>query len=167
MTTILTNVFIVTGDEQDRCIADGAIAIEGDRIAWIGPARGMPAFPGSVIRDLGGAVVMPGMINTHAHGGLSLHRGFADDGDLFEWMVKLAPHTSALSVADNRLACHLAVFEMLRNGITTACDCTRYGADVFSEVAQAAGLRSLSGALANSPSLRAHLRRRSPPQQRH
>jgi len=44
---------------------------------------------------------------------------------------------------------------MLRNGITTACDCTRYGADIFSEVASRIGMRSLSGALANSPSLRA------------
>lgn len=156
MRTILRNAFIVTGDESERCFPDGALAIADGRIEWIGDAAGLSADPGAATRDLGGAVVMPGMVNTHAHGGLSLHRGFGDDGDLFQWMVTLAPHTSSLSVEDNRWACYLAVMEMLRNGITTACDCTRYGAGVFSEVAREIGLRSLSGALANSPALRAN-----------
>ncbi len=156
MQTILRNAFIYTGDADHRCIADGAIAIADGRIEWIGPASHLPPFANATIRDLGGAVVIPGLVNTHAHGGLSLHRGAADDGDLFEWMVQLAPHTANLTIEDNRWACYLAVFEMVRNGITTACDCTRYGAGLFSEVAREVGLRSLSGALANSPTLRAN-----------
>jgi 5-methylthioadenosine/S-adenosylhomocysteine deaminase len=44
--------------------------------------------------------------------------------------------------------------DMVRNGITTCCDCTRYGAGVFADVATEIGMRSLSGALANSPELR-------------
>lgn len=154
MRTVLRNAFIYTGDAAHRCHERGAIAVEHGRIVWIGAEDALAARDGDELRDLGGAVVMPGLINTHAHGGLSLHRGAADDGDLFQWMVTLAPHTANLTVEDNRWACYLAVFEMVRNGITTACDCTRYGAGVYSEVASAIGQRSLSGALANSPSLR-------------
>jgi 5-methylthioadenosine/S-adenosylhomocysteine deaminase len=57
-------------------------------------------------------------------------------------------------VEDNRRGCYLAIMDMVRNGITTACDCTRYGAGVFAFVAREVGMRSLSGALANSPELR-------------
>jgi 5-methylthioadenosine/S-adenosylhomocysteine deaminase len=156
MRTIYRNAFIYTGDAAHRCHERGAIAVAHGRIEWIGPEDQLAPMAGDQPQDLGGAVVMPGLINTHAHGGLSLHRGAADDGDLVQWMVALAPHTSNLTVEDNRWACHLAVFEMVRNGITTACDCTRYGAGVYSEVASAIGQRSLSGALANSPSLRAN-----------
>jgi 5-methylthioadenosine/S-adenosylhomocysteine deaminase len=104
--------------------------------------------------DLGGRVVMPGLINTHTHGGLSLHRGCCDSGTLFEWAKTLAPYTSPLTLEDNRWGCYQAVLEMVRSGITAACDCTRYGAGLFSSVAAEVGMRSLGGALANSPSLR-------------
>jgi len=85
---------------------------------------------------------------------LSLHRGCCDSGNLFEWAKTLAPYTSPLTLEDNRWGCYQAVLEMVRSGITAACDCTRYGAGLFSSVAAEVGMRSLGGALANSPSLR-------------
>lgn len=154
MRTVLDNVFLYTGDTEHRCIENAALAIEGPRIVWAGPAADRRSIPGETVRNLGGRVVMPGMINTHAHGGLSLHRGCCDDGDLFEWAAALAPHTAHMTLEDNRHSCHLAIFEMIRHGITTACDCARYGAGVFAGVASKIGMRSLSGSLANSPSLR-------------
>ncbi|MBM3526198.1 MAG: amidohydrolase, partial [Alphaproteobacteria bacterium] len=155
MTRLLRNCFAYSADAEHRCIPDAAIRIAGGRIAWIGPRAAMPSGDDAEVLDLGGRVVMPGLINTHTHGGLGIHRGVCDVGDLHAWARVLAPHTSTLTIEDNRHGCELAVLEMLRNGITTACDCTRYGADIFSEVASAIGMRSLSGALANSPSLRA------------
>jgi 5-methylthioadenosine/S-adenosylhomocysteine deaminase len=154
VTTILHNAFIYTADAQHRCIPDGALVHSGGRIDWVGPSADLPPFPGAQRRDMSGRVIMPGLVNTHAHGGLSIHRGVCDDGDLFQWATALAPHTSAITLEDNRFGCYLAVFEMVRNGITTACDCARYGAGIFSEVASAIGMRSLSGSLANSPGLR-------------
>ena len=154
METVLANAFIYTGDADHRVIPDGALAHAGSRITWVGPMTELPPLADAVTVDLGGKVVIPGLINTHAHGGLSLYRGVCDDGDLFEWAVALAPHTSTLSLEDNRWSCYLAVFEMIRNGITTCCDCARYGAGMFSSVASEIGMRSLSGSLANSPNLR-------------
>jgi 5-methylthioadenosine/S-adenosylhomocysteine deaminase len=55
---------------------------------------------------------------------------------------------------DNRWGCYQAVLEMVRGGITTACDCTRYGAGLFASVAAEVGMRALGGAMANSPALR-------------
>jgi 5-methylthioadenosine/S-adenosylhomocysteine deaminase len=151
---LLQGGFICAGGPESW-IADGAVLIEGTAIRWVGPSGAVTGLPaGTARRDLGGQVVIPGLVNTHAHGGMSLQRGCCDDGDLFQWAAALAPHTGTLTLADNRWGCWLAVMEMVRNGITTACDCTRYGAGIFAEVASAVGMRSLSGALANSPSLR-------------
>lgn len=155
MASVLRNAFIYTGDAAHRCIPAGALRIAGGRIDWIGETADLTAQDLARSEDLGGLVVIPGLINTHTHGGLGIHRGVCDVGDLQAWARQLAPHTSTLTLDDNRWGCTLAVLEMLRNGVTTACDCTRYGADIFSEVASRIGMRSLSGALANSPSLRA------------
>lgn len=151
MRTLLTNLFLCDGTDGGF-LADAAILIDGETIAWTGSAELAP--PADATRDLDGLVVIPGLINTHAHGGMSLQRGCCDDGDLFEWAQAIAPFTSVLSLEDNRMGCELAVMEMVRNGITTACDCTRFGAGIFSDVASAIGMRSLSGALANSPEFR-------------
>ena len=151
---LLRNAFICTG-LPGGFIAQAALLVEGSRIAWVGPEAALPPQPpGMPVQDLGGRVVIPGLINTHAHGGMSLHRGCCDEGDLFQWAAALSPHTSHLTLEDNRWGCTLAAMEMLRNGITTACDCTRFGAGIFGRAASGMGLRSLSGALANSPALR-------------
>lgn len=154
MLTLLHNAFVCTG-LPGGFYSNGAILVSGSKIVWIGALADLPPQSDIVVRqDLGGRVVIPGLINTHAHGGLSTHRCACDDGDLFQWAAGLAPHTSHLTVEDNRRGCYLAIMDMVRNGITTACDCTRYGAGVFADVATEIGMRSLSGALANSPELR-------------
>lgn len=151
MTTLLTNLFLCDGTDGGF-LPNAGVLIDGTCIAWTGPADKAPAA--GTVRDLGGRVVIPGLINTHAHGGMSLQRGCCDDGDLFEWAQAIAPFTSTLTLEDNRYGCQMAVLEMVRNGITTACDCTRYGSGIFSDVASEIGMRSLSGALANSQEFR-------------
>ena len=154
MSILLHNCYICPGPGHAD-IPDGAMLVEGDKIAWVGSLASLPPLNRPVERrDLGGRVIIAGLVNTHAHGGMSMHRGCCDEGNLFEWAQAIAPHTSTLTVEDNRFGCQLAVMEMVRNGITTACDCTRYGAGVFATAATEIGMRSLSGALANSPELR-------------
>jgi imidazolonepropionase-like amidohydrolase len=87
-----------------------AVAVEGDRIAWIGPTAQAPAFePGSVI-DGGGRSLLPGMINCHVH--------LCADGaaDLFAQAVNDSiPIATIRSVLNARLT--------LEAGITTVRDC--------------------------------------------
>lgn len=151
---VLCNAVIYTGDADHTCHLQGAMRLLGGRVAWTGAQAELVCEPDDVVVDLGGRVVMPGLVNTHAHGGMGVHRGCCDQGDLFAWARTIAPFTSALTLDQARHGCWLAVLEMVRNGITTACDCTRYGAGIFASVASTVGMRSLSGALANSPSLR-------------
>ncbi|GLQ16990.1 imidazolonepropionase [Maritalea porphyrae] len=49
-------------------IENGAIAIEGEKVVWVGPADQVPTeFEGWDKRDLGGALVTPGLIDCHTH----------------------------------------------------------------------------------------------------
>ncbi|WP_159940652.1 MULTISPECIES: N-acetylglucosamine-6-phosphate deacetylase [unclassified Nocardiopsis] len=58
----LTNARVVTPDG----VHEGWLRVEGDRVAALG--TGEPA-PGGDVRDTGGAWVVPGMVDTHVHGG--------------------------------------------------------------------------------------------------
>jgi 5-methylthioadenosine/S-adenosylhomocysteine deaminase len=158
--TLLTNAFIYTADETWQSFAQGALLVDNDRIAWVGDQTIWPEIAASRnfkpdhILDLRGAVVIPGLINAHAHGGLSAYRGVCDEGDLFQWATVLAPHTANLVEEDLVLGCYLAIMAQVASGTTCTCDCTRYGVGIFARVATTIGLRSVSGALVNSSELR-------------
>ncbi len=46
-------------------VADAAVVVEDGLLAWVGPARGAPEADARV--DLGGAAVLPGFVDSHAH----------------------------------------------------------------------------------------------------
>jgi imidazolonepropionase len=46
-------------------VSDGAIVVDGDAIAWVGPRRDAPAADDRV--DFVGAAVIPGFVDSHAH----------------------------------------------------------------------------------------------------
>jgi imidazolonepropionase len=48
-------------------IHDAAIAISGERVAWIGPAKDLPQTEAKETRHLDGAWVTPGLIDCHTH----------------------------------------------------------------------------------------------------
>jgi imidazolonepropionase len=51
-------------------IEDGAIAVAGDRIAWVGPRAELPgpaAALARTVRDAGGRWITPGLIDCHTH----------------------------------------------------------------------------------------------------
>ena len=68
---LLTNLTLATMERGERSyglVADGAVAVEGGRIAWCGSADAVPddhsAWPR---RDLGGRLVTPALIDCHTH----------------------------------------------------------------------------------------------------
>ena len=87
--------------------------------------RRAPATPASARRviDARGAIVVPGLVNAHAHLAMTMFRGLADDLDLDGFLARLLPAEGALlSPATVAAGVRLAVAECLRAGITTALD---------------------------------------------
>lgn len=68
---LLTNATLATlapTGEAYGLIRDGALVIDGDRIAWAGKADALPATYASLAsEDLGGCLVTPGLIDCHTH----------------------------------------------------------------------------------------------------
>lgn len=72
------------------------------------------------VTDLHEHIVIPGLINTHTHAGMSLMRGIADDVPLMPWLTEhIWPAEVALVAADYvKDATLLSCAEMLSGGIT-------------------------------------------------
>jgi imidazolonepropionase len=70
-THVWTNVHLATMADQHAspygAIENAAIAVEGDRIAWLGDAADLPAHPQATVHDGDGAWITPGLIDCHTH----------------------------------------------------------------------------------------------------
>jgi imidazolonepropionase len=71
MSTVITGIgSLVTNDPglgtgPLGLLADAAVVLDGDRVAWIGPAADAPAADRSF--DAAGRAVVPGFVDSHAH----------------------------------------------------------------------------------------------------
>ena len=74
--------WVVTMDPGRRIFADGAVAIEDDRIVEVGKSDLLaPKYKAQKVIDAAGKLVLPGMIDTHVHNTQQLGRGLADEED--------------------------------------------------------------------------------------
>src|SRR4051812_33676437 len=70
-----------------RVIDDGAVAVQGQRIVAVGTrAEIARQYKAKQTLSRPNAILMPGLINTHAHAAMSLFRGIADDMKLQDWL---------------------------------------------------------------------------------
>jgi 5-methylthioadenosine/S-adenosylhomocysteine deaminase len=75
--------------DAESVILGGAVVVDGDRIAWVGPAAEAPEA--ETLVDLPEAVLMPGLINAHSHLDLTHLRGAVPyHGDFAPWLAAIA-----------------------------------------------------------------------------
>jgi imidazolonepropionase len=68
--TLITNIgeLVTNAPDADDLLGirhDAALVVEGDRVAWVGPAAGAPDADTYV--DAGGRAVIPGFVDSHSH----------------------------------------------------------------------------------------------------
>ncbi len=116
---ILRAGYVVTVDPDRRVIPDGWLAIDADRIAGIGSMDELRVQSEDEVLDLGGKLVMPGLINGHNHHWGSLFKNTGEGLLLEPWLDQIAlPLMAQLSNDDLRVAAYLAAIEQLRTGTT-------------------------------------------------
>jgi 5-methylthioadenosine/S-adenosylhomocysteine deaminase len=144
---ILTARYVMTMDPQRRLIENGAVAIQGDRIAAIGTRAEIDKrFQPKQRLDRPDALIAPGLINTHTHAAMSLLRGIADDRRLQDWLEHFIFPAEAKNVSPEfvRWGTRLACLEMLLSGTTTFTD-MYYFEEVVAEATKEAGMRGVLG----------------------
>ena len=131
---------VLTCDEDFSMIERAAVDVGADgRIAWVGAAAEAPPTEAPVI-DVGG-LLMPGLVNTHAHTPMTLVRGAGDGLPLMAWLTEVMwPREGRLRPADVWWGMTLGTVEMLRSGVTTTCEMYSHESAVI-DAGRAAGIR--------------------------
>ncbi len=118
----ISDATVVTMDAAGTVLHGATVLVDGGAIVGVGPEHGPPADARRII-DARRAVVLPGLVNAHAHLAMTMFRGLADDLDLEGFLARLLPAEGTVLSAETVAAgTALAVAECLRSGITTALD---------------------------------------------
>lgn len=118
-------------------LRDAAVVVDGESIVWVGPSAHAEA---ASHEQLGECVLLPGLVNAHAHLELTGLRGFLEGLDFRDWLrVLTRTRANVLRAQDIADAARLGVSEALRAGITTIADCSATGASL--DAMRDAGIR--------------------------
>ena len=98
---------------------DGWILVEDGLVAAVGTGEEPEADERT---DLGGALVTPGLVNTHHHLYQTLTRARAQQATLFEWLVELYPTWAKLDAEAEYAAARTGIAELMLSGCTTVFD---------------------------------------------
>ncbi len=98
------------------------LLIEGAEIRSIGP--GLVAGPDARIIEARGKLIMPGLVNAHAHSSETFLRGRYERMPLELWLLFAYPLLMNDPIGERLLYLRslLLAMESLRNGVTTLCD---------------------------------------------
>src|SRR3954470_1157750 len=121
-TIVFTHTAVITADAvQD----DVALAVDGDRIAAIGPTDAIVGqYRDADTYDGRGKALFPGLINCHAHLAATLERGFNEDFG-FPNSARLAVRpASLLQGEEGTLMVTIGALEAIRTGTTTIVENT-------------------------------------------
>ena len=128
MTSIILHADnLITMDQNNTVISNGAVLIGPDgRIQAVGEATQIiAANPGGEVKRLENRLLMPGLINTHAHSGLL--RGTAEGLPVWEWLQQfIDPMHRVVNEREAEIASYLCYSEALLSGTTTIVDMWRH-----------------------------------------
>ena len=114
---------VIPADGTETVLVNAAVDIDADgRIEAVGPLDGLATeFDGNV-RTVGG-LLMPGLVNSHAHTPMIMMRSAGDGLPLQEWLTDAVwPREGKLTPDDIAWGQTLGSIEMLRCGVTTTAE---------------------------------------------
>jgi 5-methylthioadenosine/S-adenosylhomocysteine deaminase len=135
---------IVTFDDQDTVIADGAIAIQGNAILWMGKSsEARSRFKAGSTIDASGQIAMPGVTDAHYHTAQQflrgLHRTTNRQGPT--WKKTLIPFESGLEPDDVYLSGLIGYTSMISSGTTCFLEAGGPHPDEMGRAAEEVGIR--------------------------
>ena len=145
---LFVHATIITVNEDREIILDGALLIRNNRIAALDKTDALLASLDEAIEiiDCTNMIVVPGLINTHAHLAQSLLRGLAEDLPLHSWLCDaIWPLEANYAEEDGYTAAVLTVAEMLKTGTTCFLEAMlthRSGLDNVVRAVEETGIRA-------------------------
>ncbi|MFA7573211.1 MAG: amidohydrolase [Lutispora sp.] len=145
MSLLLKDGFIITCDEAGSVIKQGAIGIKEGLIDYLGTYREDLDEKYNRVIDVKGKAIMPGFVNAHNHGAMTMFRNYADDLKLMDWLFnKIFPLEDKLTAEGAYWGSSLAMLEMIKGGTTAYCDMYMF-MDKTAEAVMQSGMKASLG----------------------
>src|SRR4051794_32361964 len=113
---------VVVGDRAGTVFPDAALDVDDGAITWMGASAEAPPLGEAERVELAG-VLIPGLVNAHAHAPMVLFRGQGEGLPLDRWLREVMwPREARLTPEDVEVAMTAASAEMLANGVTTSVE---------------------------------------------
>jgi cytosine/adenosine deaminase-related metal-dependent hydrolase len=119
VSTLFANAHVLTMDHERNEHPDGWLLVADGFIERAGIGTRPDADD---VVDLGGAVLTPGLINTHHHLWQNLTRARAQDENLFGWLTTLYPAWARIDEEAEYAAARCGLAELALSGCTTVFD---------------------------------------------
>lgn len=146
MTLLLANATLLPCTPDMPVIPRGWVRIDGETITALGegPAPEIAPQTAAETIDCTGEVILPGLVNPHAHLPMTLFRGLGEDVDdrLFRYVLPLERRFVSPEMV--RIGTDLACLELVASGTTTVADMYYHEAEVGRSLDRA-GLRGVVG----------------------
>ena len=121
-------------DPACSVLRDAVVDVDEEgRISYCGPAAQAPQAPERVQSHSG--ILLPGLVNAHAHSPMTVLRGMGGDLPLLRWLHEVIwPAEAQLKPADIEAGMLLGSVEMLRAGVTTSVEMYFHGEQLAAAV---------------------------------
>ena len=116
---LLQNGWICPLDDSGAEHESGWVLVRDGLVEAVG---GGAAPIADEVVDLGGAIVTPGLVNTHHHLYQTLTRARAQEATLFEWLRELYPVWAQIDAESEYAAARTGLAELALSGCTTVFD---------------------------------------------
>jgi 5-methylthioadenosine/S-adenosylhomocysteine deaminase len=141
---IIKNGCVVTMNDANDVLFDGAVVLEGDRITDVGSTADVLArqsADGARVIDASGKAMLPGLVDLHYH--TALGKGWSDHLPLWEYLETCwYPIIRALDYEAAYWAALASYSESIKCGVTTVNDMYRK-LDALADAADEIGIRAV------------------------
>ena len=131
---------VLVMDDADSIHSPGIVDVEDGRVIWSGAAADAPHRPDVTPEQVTG-VLLPGLVNIHAHTPMVLLRGAGENLPVDRWLHEVMwPREAKLTPEHVTAGMTLGAAELLSSGITTSVEMYFHG-EAVAAAADAAGMR--------------------------
>ena len=141
---MITDGTVLTMNPDNTVFEHGTVVVSDGKIVAVGGPELTTKYQAKKVLDVNGDIVMPGLINTHTHGSMTVFRSLGDDvpDRLHRYIFPLENKLVSRDMV--RTGANLANIEMIKGGVTTYAD-MYYFEDEVAKTADKAGLRAVLG----------------------
>ncbi|EMM7988598.1 TPA: amidohydrolase [Morganella morganii] len=141
---MITDGTVLTMNPENTVFEHGTVVVSDGKIVAVGGPELTAKYQAKKVLDVKGDIVMPGLINTHTHGSMTVFRSLGDDvpDRLHRYIFPLENKLVSRDMV--RTGANLANIEMIKGGVTTYAD-MYYFEDEVAKTVDKAALRAVLG----------------------